>query len=342
MTLFIVLAIVMAAVAIGLIVRPLLRKPADAPADVVSRPSRAGAVVTAIALPVLAAFLYVTVSNQQWDYVPGEGGEGGPEIEHMVAQLEERLKAEPGDAEGWVMLGRSFVMLGRYPRAVEAYQQAYDLTRGENLPAITGLAEALILTDEASLNGRAGELIESALTKAPGEPKALWYGSLSALSAGRLDVARDRMQALLAQNPPDEVRSVLESQIAEINAQLGSPAAQSAAAVVSVSVSLAPDIAAQIREPLTLFVLARNAAGGPPLAVVRLRSDELPTTVELSDGNAMLAGQGISSVPSAQIVARLSHSGSPQATSGDFFGEANYAVQPGRGSVNIVIDRVVP
>lgn len=352
MTLFIVLAVVMAAVAIGLIVRPLLRSPKDVPAETLSSPSRAAAVVTAVALPVLAAFLYATVSNQQWDYVPQEGQAGAatPEVERMVAQLEERLQAEPNDAEGWVMLGRSFVMLGRYPRAVDAYQQAYDLTKGESLSAITGLAEALILIDEASLDGRAGALIESALVKSPREPKALWYGSLVALSTGRLDVARDRMQALLDQNPPDQVRTVLQAQIAEINAQLGAPAAagsgapasQPVAASVGVAVSVAPAIAAQIREPLTLFVMARTAAGGPPLAVVRLRSDELPATVELSDDNAMLAGQGLSSVPSVQIVARVSRSGSPQAASGDFFGEANYTVQPGRGSVNIVIDRVVP
>ncbi len=342
MTLFIVFAIVMAAVAIGFVVRPLLRKPDDVPQEARSEPAKAAAMATAVALPLLAAWLYSTVSTQQWDYEPlpagAEAGAAAPDIERMVAQLEERLKTEPGDAEGWLMLGRSFVMLGRYPRAVDAYQQAYDLTKGDSLPAITGLAEALILTDEASLNGRAGELIESALVKAPREPRALWYGSLSALSAGKLDVARDRMQLLLEQNPPEEVRSVLQTQIADINVQLGS----TAAAAVNVAVSIAPALAARITSPLSLFVLARNAAGGPPLAVVRLTSDQLPTSVELTDANAMIAGQGLSSVRTVQIVARLSQTGNPQAATGDFYGEADYVVQPGPGSVNIVIDRVVP
>ena len=44
----------------------------------------------------------------------------------------------------------------------------------------------------------------------------------------------------------------------------------------------------------------------------------------------------------AQIVARLSMSGSPQAQPGDFYGEADYVVQPGTGSVSIVIDRIAP
>lgn len=342
---FIVACVVMAAVAIAFVVRPLVRAGADPEA----KPAKWAAIATAVALPLLAAFLYSKVTTQQWGAQPAAAeAKVNPEIEGMVAQLEERLKREPNDAEGWVMLGRSFVMLGRYPRAVDAYQQAYDLTKGENISALTGLAEALVLTDEASLNGRAGELIEAALAKSPREPRALWYGSLAALSAGKLDVARDRMQALLDQNPPESVRSVLETQIADINAQLGSgPASAQAAApastvAVKVAVSVAPAIAAQIKSPLTLFVLARTVGGGAPLAVVRLTSDQLPTTVDLSDANAMIAGRGLSSVPTAQIVARLSKSGSPQAQPGDFYGEADYVVQPGTGSVNIVIDRIAP
>lgn len=351
MTLFIVLAIVMAAVAIGFIVRPLLRKPGDVPQHARSQPAKVAAVATAVALPLLAAWLYSTVSTQQWDYEPAaagaEAGAAAPDVERMVAQLEERLQAEPGDAEGWLMLGRSFVVLGRYPRAVDAFQQAYDLTQGDSLPAITGLAEALILTDEASLNGRAGELIESALVRAPREPRALWYGSLAALSAGKLEVARDRMQLLLEQNPPEQVRLVLQTQIADIDAQLGAlppataaPAANGAA--VNVAVSIAPALAARITSPLSLFVLARNAAGGPPLAVVRLTSDQLPATVQLTDANAMIAGQGLGSVRTVQIVARVSQTGNAQAAAGDFYGETDYVVQPGPGSVNILIDRVVP
>lgn len=342
---FIVACVVMAAVAIALVVRPLVRSSAEPDA----KPAKWAAITTAVALPLLAAFLYSQVTTQPWgEQPPAAGATTSPEIEGMVTQLEERLKREPNDAEGWVMLGRSFVMLGRYPRAVDAYQQAYDLTKGENLSALTGLAEALVLTDEASLNGRAGELIESALAKSPTEPRALWYGSLAALSAGKLDVARDRMQALLDQNPPESVRSVLQAQIAEISAQLGPGAAPAQAAApastvaVKVAVSIAPAIAAQIKSPLTLFVLARTVGGGAPLAVVRLTSDQLPTTVDLSDANAMIAGRGLSSVPRAQIVARLSMSGSPQAQPGDFYGEADYVVQPGTGSVSIVIDRVAP
>ena len=83
-----------------------------------------------------------------------------------------------------------------------------------------GLGEALAMTDEASLTGRAGRLFDAALAKAPNHPKALWYGSIAALQAGDLRKGRDRLQLLLAQNPPEQLRSVLERQIQDLNQQL--------------------------------------------------------------------------------------------------------------------------
>ena len=47
----------------------------------------------------------------------------------------------------------------------------------------------------------------------------------------------------------------------------------------------------------------------------------------------MIAARTIASVPRVQVVARLSRSGTPQAQSGDFYGEAEYdfAKNPGAG-----------
>ena len=105
---------------------------------------------------------------------------------------------------------------------------------------------------------------------------------------------------------------------------------------------------------MPLFILARDpAAGGPPLAVQRHSSADLPLTIELSERDAMIASRTIASVPRVQVVARLSRSGAPQAQSGDFYGEAEYefasagAENDNKGSsragtLNIIIDRTVP
>jgi len=98
---------------------------------------------------------------------------------------------------------------------------------------------------------------------------------------------------------------------------------------------------------LPLFILARDpSAGGPPLAVQRHSSADLPLTVELSERDAMIAARTIASVPRVQVVARLSRSGTPQAQSGDYYGEAEYDFSKDAGAggstLNITIDRAVP
>lgn len=46
-----------------------------------------------------------------------DAAERGAMIEGMVASLAERLKSEPGDAEGWARLVRSYMVLGRHEEA---------------------------------------------------------------------------------------------------------------------------------------------------------------------------------------------------------------------------------
>ncbi|PZN32621.1 MAG: hypothetical protein DIU71_07150, partial [Proteobacteria bacterium] len=256
-----------------------------------------------------------------------------------------RLQKDPQDLQGWLMLGRSSTARGEYARAADAYQRAYDLSRGQNLEAVIGLGEALILDDESTLTGRAGELFDVALTRAPEHPKALWYGSMAALARGDLQRGRERLNALLTLDPPEEVRDLIARQVQALDAQIAAGTAAGASAAqrrLQVSVSIAPDIQARLDEPLTLYVLARDPAGGPPLAVQRHSSSSAPLTVELTEDDAMIAGRSIASVPRVQVVARLSQSGSPQEQSGDFYGMAEHDFSAGDGTLTIVIDRTVP
>ncbi|HEY5810370.1 MAG TPA: hypothetical protein VIT67_20525, partial [Povalibacter sp.] len=214
--------------------------------------------------------------------------------------------------------------------------------------------EALTLMDQASLRGRAGELFNAALAKEPNNPKALWYGGVAALQAGDLRLGRDRLQALLGQNPPDELRAMLERQVQDLNQQLGeagegstatAPVAKAAPQqrVIRATISIAPAVQQQLKGPTPLFVLARDpAGGGPPLAAQRRSSAEAPLSIELSEADAMMPSRTIATVPRVKVVARLSLSGAPQEHSGDFYGEADYDFSKDTGTLQIVIDRTVP
>jgi cytochrome c-type biogenesis protein CcmH len=356
---FIIACAAMLAAALLWILLPLLRTKSPDAGDS-RKERRISAIAIAVFVPLLAATLYMTLSKWDWQKT-GAAVASEQQMDDLLDKLKAKLAANPNDVNGWLLLGRSYGSLGKYALAVDAFQNAYDKSRGENVEAMIGLGEALAMTDEASLGGKAGRLFEDALARAPNHPKALWYGSISALQAGDLRKGRDRLQLLLAQNPPVEIRGMLERQIQDLNQQLGeagpgAPAvtagAEGAAAATHRSIRVAVSIAPKVRDelksgPLPLFILARDpSAGGPPLAVQRHSSSDLPLTVELSERDAMIAARTIASVPRVQVVARLSRSGTPQAQSGDYYGEAEYDFSKDAGAssstLNIIIDRAVP
>ena len=350
MTSFVIVCAAMVAAALVWLIVPLFR--AKKTSDLAPAKTERGisAVVIALAVPLLAAGMYAALSNWDWKGVAEEEARTA-QLDGLLMQLEARLQSKPDDVEGWLLLGRSSVSMQRFPRAIEAYQRAYELTRGENVDAILGLGEALAMSDESALSGRAGPLFEQALARAPNHPKALWYAAMSALQMGDLTKARDRLQRLLAQGPPEELRSMLQRQVDDLNQQIAEAGqgggtseggTQTATRTIRVAVSLAPQIKEKLKEPRTLFVLARDPAGGPPLAVHRLSSTQVPLTVELTERDAMMPTRTIASVPRAQVVARISASGNPQAQSGDYFGQADYEFGKDTGTLNILIDQVVP
>jgi cytochrome c-type biogenesis protein CcmH len=354
MTAFVLIAAVMLLAALVLIVRPLLSPRLSGEGKLAAEPVAAAIMI--VLVPALAAGFYAARSNWQWNRPVDPQEAALLEIQHRVGELSSQLQKNQNDVDGWLQLGRSQVELRQFDRAVDAYKRAFDLTRGENIDAIMGLGEALTLVDQNALAGKAGELFELAALKAPRNPKVLWYSSMAALQAGKLGVARDRMQLLLSQNPPDQIRMILEREIGDLNEQIASGPSHAGAAdsvtaaassskshrSIKVNVTLAPKLRGTIEGADTLFILARDPAGGPPLAAVRRATSELPLTVELSERDAMVPGRTIAGRAMVQIVARLSRSGQPIAQSGDFFGEADYRFTEESGSISIAIDQRVP
>src|SRR5580704_13614169 len=100
MTTFLVVAAFMAAIAASAVALPLLRH----------RQSRVLGAVAGVIVMAAAAGLYPLWSNWNW-HAPEQGA--GPDVRAMVAKLEKRLRDEPNDIEGWLMLGRSYLTLNR-------------------------------------------------------------------------------------------------------------------------------------------------------------------------------------------------------------------------------------
>ena len=144
---FVLLAAALTLASVVAVAIPLLRQRAGAPA------APWAALATASVLVVGSAALYVTWSKWSWRAAPA-----ADTPESMVAQLARRLERDPTDLNGWLMLGRSYTALQEYPLAVRAFGRAVQLSDGKNAEALSGEAEALALSDESELDGRAGRL----------------------------------------------------------------------------------------------------------------------------------------------------------------------------------------
>jgi cytochrome c-type biogenesis protein CcmH len=289
-TTFLIAAALLLAGSIAIVVWPLWRT--------ASTPRAAPlAALLACSLPVFAALLYRQWSDYAWD-APTAGAED-PAV--MVARLARRLEREPDDREGWLTLGRSYLVLGQFPLSARAFQRADRLANGQDADAIVGWAEALFRGDEAEIDGRAGRLFERALSLNPQSTKALLFGAIAAQRRGELALARVRYEKVLAAGPPEELRAPIEQQIAQLG---GSAPAATSESRVLVDVALADAVAPQARSDMPLFVLARRPGEpGPPLAVKKL-DGRFPQQVVLTAADAMLPSRTLASGETVEVVAR--------------------------------------
>ncbi|MFQ5487312.1 MAG: c-type cytochrome biogenesis protein CcmI, partial [Gammaproteobacteria bacterium] len=69
------------------------------------------------------------------------------QINRMVAQLAQRLKEDPLDAEGWKMLGRSYIVLQRFDDALAALENAVRLNDGD-AQLLADYADALAMAQD--------------------------------------------------------------------------------------------------------------------------------------------------------------------------------------------------
>jgi cytochrome c-type biogenesis protein CcmH len=125
-------------------------------------------------------------------------------------------------------------------------------------------------------------------------------------------------------------------------AAAGAGAAAATGRTLRIAVTVDPALAAKLKPATPVFVSAREVGiPGPPLAAVRISSDELPATVVLSDANSMVEGRNLSSVNEVQVVARVAFGGTAVTVSGDLSGEARHA-KGAASDLSVVINKVAP
>lgn len=124
------------------------------------------------------------------------------QIRGMVEGLAARLENEPDDLQGWLMLGRSRMVLEEPELARQAYERAKALAP-ENPEVMLGYASSLLQPSETPggdpiVGDEAVAIYEQLVDLAPEDPEPRWLLGLAAAQAGDKDRAIDHWQSLLS------------------------------------------------------------------------------------------------------------------------------------------------
>lgn len=325
---------------------------------------RMAAMIVGCAVPLFSVALYFHLGSPQalspQRALPaGQGAEHADpqQFEAMVARLAARLEQTPDDPQGWVMLGRSYLVMGRYLDAAAAYSKASSLVP-DDAQLWADYADALAAANGKVLQGRPVELINKALKADPNNHKALALAGSAAFETKNYPQAMAYWERLLRLLPEgSEAANSVSAGIAEARAMVpagSAPRSESAAGdrepqtasaarkTVSGTVSLSAGLVGKASPSDALFVFAR-APEGPkmPLAVLRLQAKDLPAQFSLDDSMGMSPAVKLSSYSEVVVGARISKSGTASPQSGDLQG-TSAAVKVGSSGVKVVIDKVVP
>jgi cytochrome c-type biogenesis protein CcmH len=315
------------------------------------------AYVIMLALPLTAASLYWALGNVQAISDSEEMAKANPEvpnladIHRMVNGLAEKLKTHPDDAQGWFMLGRSYLQLEQYPKAADALANAHRLL-GDQPDVMLAYAQAIAFANGRNLTGKPAELINKVLTLEPNNMNALWLGGMLKIQQNDAPGAIQLWQKLETLLPPGsdaqkQMLAVLEK-FSPLDSQQQAPSApsqpaQPADASITVAVSLAPALLTSAEPDAVVFIYAQ-ALSGPkmPLAIVRKKVSDLPATVTLNDSMAMMPDNKLSNFATVKLLARISKSGAAKAQAGDLIGSIESAGWSKNSKpYQIVIDQVI-
>ncbi|MHC6657558.1 c-type cytochrome biogenesis protein CcmI [Aeromonas salmonicida] len=254
-------------------------------------------------------------------------------LDFMLA-LRTRLKDEPNDYRGWLLLGRLSLDGNDPDMAREALERAYDLAPQKTMVAVP-YAQALMMTGD---DAQADELLRSAIALDPANIEARSVYAFMALQKEDFKTALMRWREMLPLIEKGSTRYAMversidyaEQQLKQRGIAVTTPGAANKSdeqgqqlevkkGEFPIHVTLAAGI--QMPEDAHLFVFAVVPNGPPmPIAVKRIAGPTLPVTLSLGDGDAMMEGSKLSAYPQLQFKARLSRGGNVMNKEGAFEG----------------------
>jgi len=143
------------------------------------------------------------------------GTNGDLDLDKTIAAIEARLKIEPGNAEGWLLLARTQAARSHWQESAAAYREALTLTK-QRPDVASAYGEMLVMAADEVVTPAARDAFKIALARDPKNARARYYLALADAQTGNAQAAIDAWQRLLAESSADAPWiSAVQERIAE-------------------------------------------------------------------------------------------------------------------------------
>jgi len=261
-------------------------------------------------------------------------------VEKMVTEFAAKMEKDPTNLQGWVMLARSYRILGRNEEAAKAYERAGNFIDSDP-QLLADYADILASNANGNFSGKPQKLINQALKLDPNNLMALWLSGTASYTAGNYKAAVQTWEKLAQQLPPgtEDVRSI-EASIADARAK-GGLSAQASVNTKGISgkIEISADLKSKVKSGDIVMVIARKPGERMPVAVLKTSVSEFPMNFSLTDALAMNPSAPLSQLSEASIEVRISKTGMAKPEVGDLI-SAVQIVKVGANNIRLVIDQV--
>ncbi|HCT73470.1 MULTISPECIES: c-type cytochrome biogenesis protein CcmI [Psychrobacter] len=318
-------------------------------------------------VPVLAAMAYLMVSDRTpvfelWaaedkvgqvaddlltgkiDQPPAWAIENG---QQLISAMQTNVYRHADDPNRWMRLSELFLSLEATDSALEALSRAYRLSP-DNEEIATTYAQISFFANKGQLDANSRRVLQEVLAKNPEHEGAQMLMAMGEARSSNFDQAQGwikRLRDSIASKPGDHTNALasLDELSANVTAQQ-----QQASEGIDVTVKVNASLLPLVKADDVLFVAIRDVNGGPPYAAKRLPISVIKqgeASISLSDLDAMMPERTLKAARADKVqlavIARISHSGTAMAESGDLSGNP-VVISADQNQANVEINQQIP
>lgn len=269
-------------------------------------------------------------------------------VDDFIRALQRQLQANHEDAQGWYLLGVSYLQVEMAKQSELAFSRALSL-EPNNVDYVMGYTQATLAANGGDMTPQIRRTLEQVMQAQPDNPKPYMTMGMAFFQRGDFESAIHVWERYLGrENADPRAAQLLQRSIEVAQNQLSKAPEPSVEAAtgpqVAVTVTVTDEVKASLQPSDILFIYAKAASGPPmPLAVVRQPVSDWPVSVTLSDANAMTPAMTLSKFKQVVVQARISPSGNAIPQSGDWSAEPlPLTVSPDVQSVELEISSRLP